>query len=87
MFQNLVWKREAATTSFQLNWMSEPVAAPAAAHWRRASAPYSPRISSGAMMLPRDLDILNPSSPRTMPLTRICSQGFSPVRASERRIV
>jgi len=73
-------------TSFQLNMISDPVAAPAAAHCRRASAPYFSMISSGEMMLPRLLLILKPSSPRTIPLMRIWSQGFDPVRATERRM-
>ncbi len=76
MFQSLVWSREAATTSFQLNMMSEPVAAPEADHCLKESAPYFPTIASGWMMFPRLLDILKPSSPRTMPFTRIPSQGF-----------
>ena len=39
MFHIFVWKREAEITSFQLNMISDPVAAPIAPHWRRASAP------------------------------------------------
>ncbi len=87
MLYILVWNRDAATTSFQLNMMSEPVAAPVAAHCRSASAPYLPRISSGMMMLPRLLDILNPSSPSTMPLITIWSHGRLPVSATDRRMV
>jgi len=86
-FQSLVWNRDAAITSFQLNMMSEPVAAPAAAHCRKASDPYCSTISSGDMMLPLLLLILNPSSPRTIPLTRISSHGLFPVSATALRIV
>ncbi len=87
IFQSFVWKRDAATTSFQLNMISEPVAAPPAPHCRSASAPYFVTISSGDMMLSRLLLILNPSSPRTMPFMRIWSQGWLPTMAFDRRIV
>ncbi len=87
MFHIFVWKRDAATTSFQLNMMSEPVAAPAAPHCRRASAPWTTMISSGERMLLRLLLILNPSSPSTIPFMRISSQGRLPVSASDLRIV
>ena len=86
MFHILVWNRDAAITSFQENMISEPIAAPVAAHWRSASAPYRPTSSSGTITLPRLLLILKPSSPSTMPFTRICSQGLLPVRATDRRI-
>ncbi len=72
--------------SFQSNITSEPGTL-LAAHVLKASAPYCSITSSGAITFPLDLLILYPSSPNTIPLITISSNGFLPVKARQRSVV
>ena len=72
--------------SFQSNATSEPGTL-FAAQSLKGSAPYFSTTSSGPVTFPRDLLILNPSSPNTIPLITISSKGFKPVRARHLRVV
>ncbi len=87
MLQSFCWNRFPATTSFQLNTISDPVDPPMAAHCLKASEPYCLTTASGITILPRLLLIFCPSSPSTIPFITISSQGRRPVSALARRMV
>ena len=73
--------------SFQSNITSEPGTL-LAAQVLKESAPYCSITSSGPTTNSGlDLDILFPSSPNTIPLITISSNGFWSVKAKQRRVV
>ena len=73
--------------SFQSNITSDPGTL-LAAHVLRGSAPYFSMTSSGPTTNSGlDLLILFPSSPNTIPLITISSNGFCPVKAIQRKVV
>ena len=86
-FQILFAKFLAASTLSGIYLISFPGAFPVTNINLKASAPYCSITSSGAITFPLDLLILYPSSPNTIPLITISSNGFLPVKARQRSVV